>query len=300
MKTQILSVAICIMAVSNFVSADTFGTGDNQFTIDFVPISAPTRTGNVDYRIGKYEVTNDQWNKFKSEYGTVAGTPTTAYNTEAIWSDAGIPVNNVSWYEALQFVNYLNTITGHHAAYSFTGTQGTSNYTFTPWAITDAGYDASKPYRNLSAFYFLPTSWEWSSAAYWNGTTKQTYATVDNSVPVAGVYSNYDNAIGQPWAVGSGSLELNGTFDMMGNVWEWNESSSYADPLRRFVCGGSYYGNNDGAFSLMSSRSYHNYPEAEYNNHGFRVASVPEPTTLIFLFFGGLGLLKRKLKSLGA
>jgi len=62
----------------------TFGTGAYQFTIDFVPISGATNPAsgygivNNDYRMGTFEITNDQWDKFKLAYGTVTGSPATA------------------------------------------------------------------------------------------------------------------------------------------------------------------------------------------------------------------------------
>ena len=59
-----------------------FGSGENQFTIDFVRISADTNpteaqttAGDLhgfgivqyDYRIGVYEITQDQWTKFVAQ-----------------------------------------------------------------------------------------------------------------------------------------------------------------------------------------------------------------------------------------
>ena len=166
--------------------ADTFGTGGNQFTLDFVPISGATNPTsgygivNYDYRMGTYEITNDQWNKFTASLGVpVTGNPSTAY--DASFYDWGtgttnVPANNVSWYEAAQFVNWLNTSTGHQAAYKFTGTQGTSNYTFAAWSAAEAA-GGTNLYRHKNAYYFLPTEDEWVKAAYWNGTSLQTYAT---------------------------------------------------------------------------------------------------------------------------
>ncbi len=89
---------------------------------------------NHDYRMGTYEITNDQWNKFKAAYGTVTGDPSDAYDEDFYnWhGHDDVPTNNVSWYEAAQFVNWLNTSTGHQAAYKFTGTQGTRATTRLP------------------------------------------------------------------------------------------------------------------------------------------------------------------------
>ena len=263
-------------------SADIFGTGENQFTIDFVTISGDTNPtsgyGIVenDYRMGVYEITNDQWNRFTNEYGPVTGSPPEAYDVSR--SGAGtMPISAVSWFEAAQFVNWLNTSTSHQAAYKFTGTQGTGDYTFDVWQPGDIGYDADNPFRNSDAYYFLPTEDEWVKATYWNGTKIQDYATTDGSKPVAGVDAKYDNISPYgPWDVGSGSEELNGTFDMMGNVWEWNESPfgshGYVPDTSRSLRGGAYWYT---AGYLVSFRGIGMVPFIDYIDIGFRVASMP-------------------------
>ncbi|MBL7107500.1 MAG: SUMF1/EgtB/PvdO family nonheme iron enzyme [Phycisphaerae bacterium] len=161
---RVLFVSLYACFISSMAWADTFGTGANQFTIDFVNISADSNPSsgygivNNDYRIGTYEVTNDQWNKFEAELGvSVTGNPSEAYDWNSAWKDIDVPANRISWYEAAQFVNYLNTSTGHQAAYKFTGTQGTGNYTLGVWEAGNIGYDADNPYRNSNAHYFMPT-----------------------------------------------------------------------------------------------------------------------------------------------
>ena len=73
---------------------------------------------------------------------------------EPYYTGTNVPTDSASWYEAAQFVNYLNTSTDHQAAYKFTGTQGTSNYTFAAWSTTDTGYNAGNPYRNSRCVLF--------------------------------------------------------------------------------------------------------------------------------------------------
>jgi formylglycine-generating enzyme required for sulfatase activity len=284
--------------------AETFGQGREQFTIDFVPISAATNPTsgygivNHDYRIGTYDITNDQWNKFTASLGM----PVTGHDGGYSYSfhDYGtdttnVPANNVSWFEAAQFINWLNTSTGHAPAYRFTGTQGTSNYTFATWSHAEAA-DGSNLYRNKDAYYFLPTEDEWVKAAYWNGTTLQTYATKPGDTLTQGTGSgtgwNYTTAtrasIG-PWNVGSGSQELNGTYDMMGNVWQWMEGphsdASYGPGSARGWRGGSFI-NDSGPMASSFSAAF--IPADESSNVGFRVASVavPEPSTLAMLLAG--------------
>ena len=112
-----------------------------------------------DYRMGTFEITNDQWSKFKAAYGTVTGDPPDAYNTNPHWTGMDVPTNMVSWFEAAQFINYLNTSTGHQAAYNFTGTQGTGDYAFAVWSAAEA--DGGNLYRHKDAFYYIPTEDEW-------------------------------------------------------------------------------------------------------------------------------------------
>jgi formylglycine-generating enzyme required for sulfatase activity len=314
-------LAVALVLAVDGAMADTFGTLENQFTIDFVGISGatnPTDTSpsggygivNNDYRMGTYEITNDQWNKFTAAYGTVTGSPLFAYDESFVNYGTGttnVPTNHVSWYEAAQFTNWLNTSTGHQAAYKFTGTQGTGDYTLATWSPAEAA-GGTNLYRNKAAKYYLPTEHEWVKAAYWNGTSLQTYATkagesLTQGDGVSGTGWNYrddgyaTNPQG-PWAVGSGSQELNGTYDMMGNVWEWMESpyysGDYGTSSSRGLRGGiwDYYSD-----ILAASFRFYFDPADEYDYIGFRVASVPEPGSIALLVSGavaGLILWKRR------
>jgi len=316
MRRAIQSISICVaVLLANSVSADPFGSGANEFTIDFVNISGDASSANGtnigdsklfndpgDYRIGTYEITNDQWDKFVNAYGTVTGSPSNAYDVNPYFTGTDIPTNKVSWYEGAQFVNYLNTSTGHQAAYKFTGTQGTSDYTLDIWSTAEAA-GGTNLYRHKDAYYFFPTEDEWVKAAYWNGTSLQTDATKagesltqgDGTSGMGWNYWNGEHATDPhgPWAVGSGSEELNGTFDMMGNVFEWMESPYYGEDYTsdsyRGLRGGSWASNGD---SLSSSHRTYQYPDIEGGAIGFRVASVPEPVTLLLFGLGGLILRK--------
>jgi len=280
-------LAAILLAAGPGLAGDVFGTDGNQFTIDFVTISGATNPPsgygivNNDYRMGVLEITNDQWDKFRAELSPVAvtGDPLTAYNEDPYWTGTNVPTNDVSWYEAAQFVNWLNTSTDHHVAYKFTGTQGQTDYTLATWDAGEAD-NGTNLYRHKDALYYLPTEDEWVKAGYWNGTNLQTYATkagdtLHQGDGVSGTgwnyyHSGYATDPGGPWDVGSGSEELNGTFDMMGNIWELMESpysdTSYGTGSHRGLRGGSF-DDPDGS-PLASSLRYGVNPDYENGNFG--------------------------------
>jgi formylglycine-generating enzyme required for sulfatase activity len=241
----------------------------------------------------------------------VTGSEGVAYDNDPYFTDSSVPTNNVSWLEAAQFVNWLNTSTGHPAAYKFTGDIHTSNYTLRVGRYSGDDTDGVNFYRNKNAKYFLPTDNEWVKAAYWNGTSLQTYATKAGESLYQGNGSNggwnyyYDGDSGPdgpaagPWNVGSGSEELNGTYDMMGNVCEWVENadrgSSYHFAAFRGLRGGTFASPSPSTFpGITSSERYTESPIRESRDRGFRVASVPEPSSLALLGLGGLALRYRK------
>jgi formylglycine-generating enzyme len=292
--------AVCIMAAVNFASADTI----RGISMDFVTIgnagnAADTQVMTTDgttgygavvynYRIGKYEVTNAQWNAFTA----VAGAPTGnggAYRYNSYWTGAQQPANDVSWYEAAQFCNYLTSGDKSKGAYQFSG-NNTNPGSF-------QGIDRVTSISTYGTTYVIPTEDEWYKAAYFkpDASGYSLYANGTSTAPVAGVNTNYYSTSpfyysGQPWNVGSGTQEQNGTFNMMGNGGEWNEALIYGS--NRGLCGGSYY---DYDINLASSSRYYCNPTTETVSIGFRVASiVPEPCSLVLLFLGGLVLRNRK------
>ncbi len=284
MKARVLIVFVCMMAVVNVASAVIIRGID----IDFVTIGNPGNAADTggtpgcgavsyNYRIGKYEVTNAQWNAFTAIAGVPAGSPASAYDQSSSYFGTQQPTDYVSWYEAAQFCNYLTSGQKYSGAYQF---DQSGNF---------LGIDRVSSISTYGTTYVIPTEDEWYKAAYYkpNGSGYSLYANGTNNPPVAGVNSNY--AYGLSWNVGSGTMEQNGTFDMMGNVLEWHENPVY----------GSVYGflggsTNDYLNTLSSSfRSYNGGPNSEEVNLGFRVASIPEPATLLLLGLGAVMLRKR-------
>jgi len=310
MMAGAVALAAIVVLAADAAMADLFGSGANQFTLNFVPISGATNPTsgygivNHDYRMGTYEITNDQWNKFTASLGMPVTGADGGYGYSSYFTGLNQPTDSVSWFEAAQFVNWLNTSTGNQPAYNFTGTQGTGNYTFAVWSSTDPGYDAGNPYRNQAAKYYLPTENEWVKAAYWNGTALQNFATIGDVFPAQGNGSSgtgwnyYNNGLATnppgPWNVGSGSQELNGTYDMMGNDLEWMESpwdsGDYRAASNRGLRGDFW--SDYVSYHLVSNYRSNSYPRDEGIGYiGFRVASVPEPGSITLLVCGAIASL---------
>jgi formylglycine-generating enzyme required for sulfatase activity len=269
------------MATVNFASADLI-RGINMDFVNIGNAGNAADTGGTpgcgavgyNYRIGKYEVTAAQWQTIN----TAAGIG----NPGSYWS-GNQPVAYISWYDTAQFCNYLTSGNKYSGAYKF---DISGNF---------LGIDRVSSISTYGTTYVIPTEDEWYKAAYFkpDDSGYSLYANGTNTAPVAGVNSNYytsDYYNGQPWNVGNGTQEQNGTFDMMGNVWEWNETLLYG--IYRGIRGGSFF--IGGAYGLSSSIRSAVYPYDDNFNVGFRVASVPEPCSLALLFIGGLVLRNRK------
>jgi hypothetical protein len=304
MKTRVLAVIVCMMAAVNFTSADTIrGIGMDFVTIgnpgnaaDTVVMERDGTTGygavGYNYRIGKYEVTNAQWNTFTAAAGAPTGNdygfyPGDAYDEGAYFTGVQQPTDMVSWYEGLQFCNYLTSGDKSKGAYLFSGNNTN------PGDFLGINRDAAISSYGIA--YVIPTEDEWYKAAYYkpDGSGYSLYANGTDNAPTAGVQSNYKYAIGTPWNINTGTPEQNGTFDMMGNVWEWNETI-YASSYRA-LRGGSYFGNDIGGSNAIASvGGSYVVPHCEYGTLGFRVASVPEPCSIALLFLGGLALLRKR------
>jgi formylglycine-generating enzyme required for sulfatase activity len=286
------------LAIQPSAQADTFGTSGNEFTIDFVNIgnagnAADTTTyGAVpyEYRVGTYEISQDAITK-----ATASGM---ANVTAGAWT-GNQPAATISWYEAAAFVNWLNTSTGKQAAYNLTFN---GSWSMTLWSSADAWQlGGENLYRHKDAEYFMTSENEWYKAAYYNpdGSNYFLYPTASSSVPTAvgsGTDAGtavYNNVASVPAIVDSaGGLSPYGTMGQGGNVWEWNESAfagtnSSSSELRAIR--GGYWGSAE--LNLRSSgRGFDfDFPTGEFSFIGFRVASVPEPSTYALLSLAAAG-----------
>lgn len=260
------------------------------------------------FEIGKYEVTNTQYVQFLNS--VAKADPNNLYNasmqiarsgTSGNYSyapnsgNASKPAAFVSFGDTFRFANWLQNGTPTGAQGPTTTENGTYNMAL------------SQPTRNPSASFWIPSVSEWYKAAYYSPTLSGTggyynFPTSSNSLtastaPGTPPAANFSSVVGASVNVGSytGSFSPYGAFDMAGNVAERLDTltgSTY------FAMQGGYSGangsNNATNSGVIASASLN----GENATTGFRIAAVPEPSTVVLagmaVASGMVGWLRKK------
>jgi sulfatase modifying factor 1 len=258
------------------------------------------------YSIGTYEVTNAQYVEFLN--AKAASDPFGLYNTSmgagfgggitrtgvsgsysysAIAGRANMPVNYVSFYDALRFANWLNN--GQGAGDTETGAYTLLGGTATP-------INGGTVTRNALATIFLTSENEWYKAAYYSALSTSYFEfptgsdTQTSCAPPSATANsaNCNSAVGDLTIRGSytGSASPYGTFDQGGNVWEWDEA--IISGSCRGIRGGSF--GNIALFLSASVVPGCDDPTHESSTAGFRLVLIPEPSTGLLVIAGLLGI----------
>ena len=313
-KILLLSLlALSYQSASAESLLESFGSGANAFTMEFVTIGNPNNLADIrytdygrlpsgagsvayTYNLSKHEVSRDMINKANTAGGLgITMADMSGYGGNGV----NKPAAGVSWYEAATYVNWLNTSTGNTAAYKFDDSGN-----FQLWSSTDAGYNANNMFRNSLAKYVIASSDEWYKGAYANlDGTWNNYPTGSDSAPtpVAGG-TDANTAVYSPYweradITNAGGLSPYGTMAQGGNVYELTEtaydgSNDTAGEMRELRGGPGAFASID----LLASSRGGTDPRTE-TQLGFRVASVsvPEPSalSLVAVGLGGLALVRR-------
>ncbi len=154
------------------------------------------------------------------------------------------PAVEVSWLRAVRFCNALSEWEGLDPAYAVDGEE-------VRWRVDSDGFR-------------LPTEAEWEYACR-AGSTGPQYG------PLADVAWTAADGVTSPQPVGGKLPNLNGLFDMLGNVWEWCwdflDTERYDD--YRVFRGGGFA---DDAWSVRAGTRRGGGPRMTHDDVGFRVA----------------------------
>ena len=281
--------------------------------MDFVPVEDPGNEPDTEYRtlgavadtyyIGKYEVTNSQYTAFLNSVADVEDTYG-LYSSLMKTTDAGgidrfgiagdytyvtksgrgnWPVNYVSWYDALRFINWMNN--GQPMGMQDAATTENGAYDMSSGA---------NPARAADALFWLPSESEWYKAAYYKGGGTDAgywnFATQSDNPPASEGPPGTDMINGSAnygeeaesqltpvgWYDAKPSDSAYGTYDQNGNLWEWNEGVIYN--TARNIRGGSF--RTDQPWRLASAARIYEFPHQASDYIGFRIGSTDEWQTL--------------------
>jgi hypothetical protein len=298
-------VLVFAALVPSVVSADIFGTGLNQFEIEFTTIGNAGNTADSDpflsglgtvnyvYGIGTYEISRSMVEKANNLGGL--GLTLAPMSGVTGGPRPGMAASGLDWHETARFVNWLNTSTGNAPAYKFNGT------TFALWQAGDAGYDPNNLFRNSQARYFLPSENEWYKAAYYDAATDSysRFATGSDVVPASvtsgiaantAVY-NLSGSQGPADIMLAGGRSFYGTMGQSGNLFELLETehdrvnNNVHPNATKVIRGGDWTTTDIDYISRTISGGLTS--SSSQNWVGFRVAtnfsSVPEPASGLLL-----------------
>lgn len=254
----------------------TVGDADNASDV--------TGYGGVayEYRIGRFEVTNDEyceflnavaksdphglyddrmrdWNPDADRWGGIERSGAPGQYAYGVISGCGRrPVNFVTWESAARFCNWLTSGETESGVY----------------ALAD-GLARLKLPRHRELASGAKVSWaianedEWYKAAYYDpgkegGAGYWRFPGRSDKVHQANLSTHRPSEVGK-----AGPASGYGTFDQGGNLWEYVESR-YGDQVG--LRGGSFFLNDNPSY--MESTTRYDVHSAKWPNYGFRVVAL--------------------------
>lgn len=227
--------AIILLAVPLQISCSDSGddNGDSnpdetRQNIDRQMIPVQDKT----YSILKTEVTQELYESVMDE------------NPSGFKGEKNLPVEQVSWYDAVYFCNKLSAKCGLTPVYAVDGEPDVEKWGYAPHKGNITGTVSQN--ENASG-YRLPTMEEWQYAA--KGGQDYKYSGSDNLAEV-GWYDGKSGSKTHP--VAQKAHNGYGLYDMSGNVMEWCWDSNPNYSRRRCNCGGSW--SYDASLCVVSNK----------------------------------------------
>ena len=218
-------------------------------------LSETIYNGNPGYGNYKVSALNDEWKKsaqksyecisIKGKNFEIGKTEVTQKFYEGVMGSNpsnhkgdNIPVEGISWYDAIYFCNELSRLSGFTPVYSMNGETDVKKWNYTPHS--KAVLKGEIDYNPYADGYRLPTIEEWRYAA--KGGQNYKYAGSDNMNEVSW---NAYNSGEKNHPVAQKRPNGYGLYDMSGNVceWVWDEcpSSSTSSHQWNYAVSGSFY-----------------------------------------------------------
>jgi hypothetical protein len=214
------------------------------------------------YYLGKYEVTQGEWEKvmgynpstFGPKHAKVAAEDTSKF-----------PADSVSWYDSVEFCNKLSEQGGLQPYYDLKVTKRVGK---------DSKQIEDAEVKILGGSgYHIPTDAEWTWGCAAGAKTKYHFGDKDEDLLEYAWFR--DNSDGRTHTVGEKRPNAFGLHDTHGNVMEWNEemlSNAKTGAPLRVTRGGDWRSTADPC--TVSARHRHG-PASRGNPFGLRVAQVP-------------------------
>jgi formylglycine-generating enzyme required for sulfatase activity len=224
-----------------FVKGGCFDMGDSAGDGD--PNERPVHQACVaDFYLGKYEVTNEQFKKFKPDHnsGTSEG---------ASLGDDKQPVVNVSWEDAVAYAGWLSQQSGQtyrlptEAEWEYAARSGSSQSRF--WGNNP---DEACKYANVADMTAKKLRPKWTTFF------------CDDTFAVAAPVGNF-------------MANAYGLHDMLGNVWEWCEDVYNSEAYTKLPKDNPVY-KGSGEYRVMRGGGWSNGPLGIRSSH--RVGLSPD------------------------
>ena len=172
-----------------------------------------------------------------------------------------LPVEKVSWYDAIYFCNKLSVMKGKEPVYAVNGKTDIAEWNYTPNNVKSIRGTITQ--NTLANGYRLLTAEEWEQAA--RGGETYNYAGSDNVDEVAWYDKNSER---KTHPAGEKKSNGYGLYDMCGNVYEWVWDTYPENDSKRYFYGGSW---KDDYYSCKVADKDYGYADSKYENTGFRL-----------------------------